>query len=72
MTLADPTLSHDAAPKDKATSSKSPDGLILLVVLVLLVLWGLSIFAFGVPGLYMPAVAAVPVIWVVLLMISRT
>ncbi len=45
--------------------------LILLVTLFALILWGLSIAAFGIPGLYIPALVAVPVIFVLLLLISR-
>ena len=54
------------------TSKKSITGELVafLIALVLVALWGLSIFAFGVPGLYIPAVAAVPVIYVVLLIIT--
>ena len=43
---------------------------ILLVILVALVAWGLSIFFFGVPGLYLPALALVPVVWIALLAIT--
>ncbi|MDY6859051.1 MAG: hypothetical protein SWN98_06910 [Pseudomonadota bacterium] len=34
-------------------------------------LWGLSFATWGVPGLYIPAVAAVPVMMVLLLWITR-
>jgi fatty acid desaturase len=44
---------------------------ILLAVLGLLVAWGVSIALWGIPGLYIPALAMVPVIWVALLVISR-
>ena len=43
---------------------------ILLVILVALAAWGLSIFFFGVPGLYLPALALVPVVWIALLAIT--
>lgn len=33
--------------------------------------WGCSILLFGVPGLYLPAVALVPVIFLLLILISR-
>lgn len=42
-------------------------GLVALVV----VLWAASVLMFGVPGLYIPAVALVPVVFGVLLLISR-
>ncbi|SLN50686.1 hypothetical protein ROA7450_02521 [Roseovarius albus] len=34
-------------------------------------LWGIAILKFGVLGLYLPAVAMVPVMFVVLILISR-
>ncbi|QBF32363.1 hypothetical protein [Thalassococcus sp. S3] len=34
-------------------------------------LWASSALVFGLPGLYIPAVMLVPVIWVVLLLITR-
>lgn len=34
-------------------------------------LWGCAIMLFGIPGLYVPALALVPVMFVVLIMISR-
>lgn len=44
---------------------------ILLGVVIFLALWGGSIALWGVPGLYIPALVMVPVIWVALLLISR-
>ncbi|MFD1508905.1 hypothetical protein [Lacimonas salitolerans] len=44
---------------------------ILLGVVVALIAWGLAIAQWGVPGLYIPALAMVPVIYIVLLVISR-
>ncbi|MEM9550169.1 MAG: hypothetical protein AAGA05_03275 [Pseudomonadota bacterium] len=34
-------------------------------------LWAISVVLFGIPGLYIPALLLVPVIWVVLLLITR-
>jgi len=78
MSKIDPTLLADteisltppteAAP---AKASKSPDTLILMITLFGIILWGLSVAAFGIPGLYIPALAAVPVIWTLLLLITR-
>ncbi|MYM54713.1 hypothetical protein [Thalassovita mangrovi] len=70
MTLAD--ASQVQAPTSTETKEKkSPDALILLAVLAVVALWGLSVFTFGIPGLYIPAVAAVPVIWVILIAITQ-
>ncbi|TCL08641.1 hypothetical protein BXY66_0679 [Shimia isoporae] len=44
---------------------------IYAVILLAVVLWGTSIALFGIPGLYIPALCAVPVIWTILLIISR-
>jgi hypothetical protein len=46
--------------------------LIVAVVLALVVLWAGAVVLWGVPGLYLPAVALVPVVWLTLLAISRT
>ena len=53
------------------TKTSSPDTIILLVTLLALVAWGASVFFFGVPGLYIPALALVPVMYVLLIIISR-
>lgn len=78
MSKIDTTLTAEAeiaAPARTATApaspAKSPDGLILLITLCGIVLWGLSVAAFGIPGLYIPALIAVPVIWVLLILITR-
>ncbi|SHK87306.1 hypothetical protein SAMN05444414_10242 [Roseovarius marisflavi] len=55
-------------PRDSDAALVVP---ILLGVVVFLALWGTSIALWGVPGLYIPAVIMVPVIWVGLLLISR-
>lgn len=44
---------------------------ILVTVLFAVVGWGLSIATWGIPGLYIPALAMVPVMMVILLLISR-
>ncbi|GAA6196138.1 hypothetical protein NBRC116598_15820 [Pseudophaeobacter arcticus] len=38
---------------------------------ILICLWGSSIVLFGIPGLYLPAVALVPVMFTLLIAISR-
>ena len=43
---------------------------ILLTILVALVAWGICVFIWGVPGLYVPALALVPVIWIALITIT--
>ena len=45
--------------------------LLLVAVAIFLALWATSVVLFGVPGLYIPALALVPVVWTVLIIISR-
>lgn len=40
-------------------------------LLTLVSLWGSSILLFGIPGLYLPALAMVPVMFILLIAISR-
>lgn len=70
-TPLDLTHEPDGHSGADGTSTARRDGLILLGVLAGVLLWALSFVFFGVPGLYIPAVAAVPVIWLLLLMITR-
>ncbi len=53
------------APAENVVAAK-----ILLTILVALVAWGLCVFFWGVPGLYLPALALVPVIWIALVTIT--
>lgn len=78
MSKIDPTIQPDLTTEqpqkvsDTAqTSTKSPDTMILLITVLALILWGLSIAAFGIPGLYIPALIAVPVIFTLLMVITR-
>ncbi|WP_323785845.1 hypothetical protein [Thalassovita sp.] len=72
MTFADASHSSHTTPKsDAAPKKNSRDAVILLAVALLLLVWGLSIFLFGIPGLYIPALASVPLIWIVLIAITR-
>lgn len=70
MSLAEASSVHAANPTD-AAKKKSPDALILLAVLILVAMWGLSVFLFGIPGLYIPALGSVPVVWIILLAITQ-
>lgn len=62
---------HAHAHDTSAKSEKNRDLLILLITLTGIALWGLSVATFGIPGLYIPALIAVPVIWVLLILITR-
>ena len=67
MSLA--PASEVATPETK--SKRDPATWLWAAIAALVVLWGASIVMFGVPGLYIPAVALVPVIYLALILISR-
>lgn len=73
MTLAEP-LSHDALENDHHDDEIiTSRGLAMIYATLALVvaLWALSVVTWGVPGLYMPAVCAVPVIYGLLIVIAK-
>ncbi|HEY9038519.1 MAG TPA: hypothetical protein VIN05_06210 [Roseovarius sp.] len=66
LTRTDTTLeSRKTASSENMVAAK-----ILLTILVALVAWGLCVFIWGVPGLYIPALVLVPVIWIALVTIT--
>lgn len=70
MTLTE--TSNASRPHETDTDPDSAAaGPILLTLAIFLGGWATSIALWGIPGLYIPALALVPVIWVVLLIISR-
>lgn len=79
MHVANPDLltatSVETADETQKAKSETPRAtLILRLVLgivALVALWGTSFVLFGIPGLYIPAVLAVPVIFVLLVIVSR-
>lgn len=71
--MTDATLSETpATPQDrKAASSENVVAAKIIVTIVLaLVAWGLCVFFWGIPGLYLPALALVPVVWIALITIT--
>ena len=70
MTLTDTTPTHDV-PHAHHDADAAAVGPILLSLAVFIAGWATSIALWGIPGLYIPALALVPVMWVVLLLISR-
>ncbi|GAA6179902.1 hypothetical protein NBRC116594_13400 [Shimia sp. NS0008-38b] len=73
-------MSPSAAPATSSDMSKSATRSlrnlsettwVWIAIAALVTLWGTSIALFGVPGLYIPAVALVPVIFLALVLISR-
>lgn len=67
--MATDTDDHAHAAHDK--SFTKTEAMLLVTVLFVLIAWGLSVFTWGVPGLYIPALAMVPVMYVVLILITR-
>lgn len=65
ISLAPATAAHAPVSETKRTA------LILAAVAVYVGLWATAVVQYGVPGLYLPALAKVPVMWVVLILISR-
>ena len=71
-------MTHAATPATglhaHASDDKSENALaakIILTVVVLLAAWGVSVFKWGVPGLYLPALAAVPLIYALLITVAK-
>ncbi|MBE0452426.1 hypothetical protein [Roseovarius autotrophicus] len=60
-----------AAPRASAKGEAATVLRILLSVAVFVAGWATSVAIWGIPGLYIPALALVPVIWAALLIISR-
>ncbi|SEL21840.1 hypothetical protein SAMN05443999_104109 [Roseovarius azorensis] len=69
------TISRSAPASTYDKTQDDPDasvvGPILVSVAIFLAGWATSVALWGIPGLYIPALALVPVIWMLLLMISR-
>jgi hypothetical protein len=61
--------STDEAPTKRGEALRAAK--IIAIVLVLLAGWAGSVVLWGVPGLYIPALVTVPVIWGVLLLFVR-
>ncbi|NIZ61500.1 hypothetical protein DL239_10975 [Sedimentitalea sp. CY04] len=70
--MTDATASSAHSPTNQtAKSEMSTDAKMFLAIAVFLALWALSVVIWGIPGLYMPAVALVPVIFGLLMLITR-
>lgn len=65
------TITAPHAPAKSHDPDAAAVGPILLSVAVFLAGWATSIALWGIPGLYIPALALVPVMWVMLIWISR-
>ncbi|WP_243614655.1 hypothetical protein [Shimia aestuarii] len=75
LTDTNPTLENDAAAQapDAHHDEVSPTTVkaIFAVLAALLVAWGSAIYAYGVPGLYIPALCFVPVMYAILITIAK-
>ena len=54
----------------RAALPEKAETTVLLIILALVALWGTAIATFGYPALILPAVAAVPVIFTLLILIT--
>ena len=70
MALADTQIT-DHTNTASATGEAALAVRIIFTVLVALLAWGMSVFTWGIPGLYLPALAMVPVIYLLLIVIAK-
>jgi hypothetical protein len=63
------TVQADTATTPENSTSDAAWPFYLFAAVVVLA-WAVSAVLFGLPGLYIPAVCAVPVVWVMLIVIS--
>ena len=68
MSTVNPGALFDTHAAEKP--ARNPEKTAFAGVFLFVALWALSIFTFGLPGLYIPAVAMVPIIWTVLITIT--
>ena len=69
MSLTETTATPvDTHAEDTATGSVK---WIYLVLLAVVVAWGSAIYAYGIPGLYLPALALVPAMYALLVIIAK-
>ena len=68
MSTLNPGAHFDTRAGDKR--ARSPESIAFAGVFAFIALWALSVITFGMPGLYIPALAMVPVIWAVLITIT--
>lgn len=68
MSTVTPTTRLGTGPRFAAP--RKPETLVLIAVFLFLGLWALAIVLFGVPGLFLPALALVPVMLTVLVVIA--
>lgn len=71
MSATDMTTDQTAMHVQDSSSDTSLVRRILFSVFIFLAAWAGAIVTWGVPGLYIPALALVPVMYVILLLISR-
>ncbi len=71
MTAIDSHAHTHAAPQATTESETATALRILLSVAVFVAGWATSVALWGIPGLYIPALALVPVAWGMLIVISR-
>jgi len=65
------TDNHQTDDTDKQKSERKAEIILLVGVLLFIAAWAGSVVLWGIPGLYIPAVMLVPVIYVLMVLGSR-
>ena len=69
--LSDPTPATPVTDHDSPPAGTHSARWLFLAVFALVALWGTAIAIWGIPGLYIPALATVPLIFLTLVYVSR-
>lgn len=69
--MSDDGARNDPNPQTDDAEEAALTKKIILALIVILALWGAAIFAWGIPGLYIPALASVPLIYLVLIVVAK-
>lgn len=67
--MTDTALTAAPAPAQNSTTRRT--ALILAALTLYLALWATAVIQFGMPGLYIPALIKVPVVFGLLLLVTR-
>ncbi|MEQ9695710.1 hypothetical protein [Shimia sp. SDUM112013] len=69
--FATTTPSEEAESHHDEAISRKGLAMLYAVLAAVVVAWGSAIFAYGIPGLYIPALCMVPVMYLILVIIAK-